>query len=76
MAARVFVVRRWLGEPWETEEMQPRWFPVHEVPYGEMWDDARYWLPRALAGEWVDMQFVYGPDNETVVEVTALGSGG
>jgi len=74
MAAWVFVARRWLGEPGETEEVQPRWFPVQGIPYAEMWDDARYWLPYVLAGARVEARFVYGADNATVAEATVLGS--
>ena len=36
------------GEPEETEEMEPRWFGVHEVPYEQMWQDDRFWLPSIL----------------------------
>lgn len=39
------------GEPQETEEMEPRWFGVSEVPYEQMWQDDRYWLPSILGEE-------------------------
>ena len=37
-------------EPQETEEMAPRWFGVNEVPYEQMWQDDRFWLPSVLLG--------------------------
>lgn len=48
-----FFVRRWEGEPKETEEMKPQWFDVAAVPYdGEcMWPEDKLWLPRVLQGE-------------------------
>ena len=35
-----------------------------------MWDDARYWLPRVLAGERVRATFSYADDCETVARVS------
>jgi hypothetical protein len=46
--------------------MAPSWFRVHEIPYDEMWDDDRYWLPYVLAGKRVRATFTYKADNETV----------
>lgn len=39
------------GEPGETPEAIPRWFPASELPYAEMWEDDRHWLPLLLAGQ-------------------------
>lgn len=36
------------GEPEETPEASPRWVDVDAVPYDQMWDDDRYWLPLLL----------------------------
>lgn len=38
------------GIPTETAEGAPLWAPLGEIPYGEMWEDDRLWLPHALAG--------------------------
>jgi ADP-ribose pyrophosphatase YjhB (NUDIX family) len=51
LEVHTFFVRRWAGEPKETGEMRPRWFHFYEIPYEKMWEDDRYWLPRALLGE-------------------------
>jgi len=43
---RVWVFRAELdGEPAESEESMPKWFPLSSIPYSEMWEDDRYWLP-------------------------------
>jgi 8-oxo-dGTP pyrophosphatase MutT (NUDIX family) len=42
----VFSVRRWGGEPEETDEMAPRWFGASELPFAKMWSDDRFWYPR------------------------------
>ncbi len=46
----VFLAAGCEGEPEETEEAVPLWTPVGEIPFGEMWEDDRWWLPGMLAG--------------------------
>jgi 8-oxo-dGTP diphosphatase len=62
----VFVTRTWSGLERESDELAPEWFPLDELPLESMWDDAKHWLPAALAGERVDATFSFGPDNSTV----------
>lgn len=62
----LFVVREWRGRVRESDELQPAWFQVGQIPYARMWDDCRYWLPRVLAGDSINACFTYGADNETV----------
>ena len=51
----VFLVREWSGEPQETEEMRPQFFPLDAVPYGpETWPEDVKWWPRIFAGEVLD----------------------
>jgi 8-oxo-dGTP diphosphatase len=63
----VFVTRTWSGSERESDELTPEWFPVDELPLESMWDDAKHWLPAALAGERIDATFSFGPDNSSVV---------
>ena len=65
----VFLASTWHGKPVESEEMIPAWFPVDEVPYEQMWQDAAYWLPAILAGQRIRARFTFQGDNETVDEV-------
>jgi 8-oxo-dGTP diphosphatase len=67
--ARVFLVRKWQGEPCETAEMVPAWFPVAEIPYEKMWHDYSYWLPRAIRGQNITGTYIYASDNKTVQAV-------
>jgi 8-oxo-dGTP diphosphatase len=62
----VFVCRDWSGDPQESDELAPEWFPVGAVPLDRMWDDARYWLPGVLAGGTVTATFEFGEDLRTV----------
>lgn len=63
----VFVCRTWAGEPAGSDELDPEWFALVDVPFAEMWDDARRWLPDVLAGGRVRRTFVFGEDLATVV---------
>jgi 8-oxo-dGTP diphosphatase len=63
----VFVTRTWSGHERESDELAPEWFAVDELPLHSMWDDAKHWLPAALAGERVEATFSFGPDNSSVV---------
>lgn len=55
----VYLSDKWKGEPTETEEMAPKWFGVDEIPYDEMWEDDRHWLPMVLAGEVIEGDFLF-----------------
>jgi len=58
----VFLSHGYSGEPTETDEAVPLWFPLNEVPYGEMWADDVVWLPQVLAGASVDGRFLFDAD--------------
>ncbi|MEW5907149.1 MAG: 8-oxo-dGTP diphosphatase [Elusimicrobiota bacterium] len=47
------------GEPRETDEASPHWFPTDAVPYAEMWADDPHWLPLMLAGTGFFGRFVF-----------------
>lgn len=61
----VFLAEDWAGEPKETPEMMPAWFNPQSIPWGEMWEDARYWLPHVLEGKKMRATFWY--DNQPQV---------
>ena len=44
----VYLTGVWEGEPKESEEMDPKWFPVGDIPYKEMWSADIHWLPIVL----------------------------
>jgi 8-oxo-dGTP diphosphatase len=67
--AEVYVTSAFSGEPAESDEIAPRWFAEGELPFGEMWDDARYWLPRVLAGQHVAVTISFAADCATVAAI-------
>ena len=46
-----FKVNKFTGQPKESEEMQPRWFDIKEIPFQKMWPSDKYWFPLFLEGK-------------------------
>lgn len=69
LEVHVFSTTSFSGEPVETEEMYPRWFEIHTIPYKEMWPDDSYWLPELLKGKCFIGSFLFGP-KDTILEHT------
>ncbi len=65
----VFVATDLEGESIETVEATPFWVALDSVPYDDMWEDDRHWLPQVLAGQRIDGWFVF--DGETMVSKRA-----
>lgn len=51
MEVHVFTTNKFEGTPTESEEMQPQWFPISEVPFDDMWPDDILWFPFLLKGQ-------------------------
>ena len=47
----IYLAEDYRGETRETAEATPLWFATDQLPYGEMWEDDREWLPLLLAGK-------------------------
>ena len=62
----VFVAEKWIGDPHESDEIQPAWFSSNKIPYANMWDDAQYWLPHILGGQVIEAHFTFQANNEIV----------
>jgi len=63
----VYLTQNWEGEITESDEMKPRWFPIKEIPYLEMWSDDIYWLPLVLQGEKIRARFSFD-ENQQVLD--------
>lgn len=62
----IFTAPDYLGEPQETPEAAPIWFPADHMPYHEMWADTRVWVPLVLAGQTVGGRAIF--DGDTLLE--------
>ena len=63
----VYFCEDWEQEPQESEEMNPSWFLVDNLPFSQMWPDDIFWLPRVIKGELVKGSFTFG-ENDIVLE--------
>ncbi|NIM71133.1 MAG: NUDIX domain-containing protein [Xanthomonadales bacterium] len=55
----VFRTDRYDGEAVETAEAVPLWTPVDRIPYDEMWEDDRIWLPLVIRGQHFSARWVF-----------------
>ena len=55
----VFFAYDHTGELQETDEADPFWVNVEEIPYDKMWEDDQYWLPEALQGKNITGKFIF-----------------
>ena len=62
LEVHVFRAEEWSGEPTESEEMRPQWFPVSLIPFPEMWSDDELWFPLLFAQKKFVGEFFF--DNE------------
>ena len=66
----------WKGEPAESDEAGPFWCGLDELPWDEMWEDDRDWLPLTLNGKKIRGYFIFDEDNmvcEKIDEVDNFG---
>ena len=62
----VFFTDEFEGEARETDEAIPLWTKIDAIPYDEMWEDDRYWLPLVIAGKHFRARFTF--DGERMIE--------
>jgi len=65
----VFRATEYAGTPEETAEADPRWFPVDDLPFAEMWQTDREWLPHVLDGGTFRGRFVYSDGEPQAVRI-------
>jgi 8-oxo-dGTP diphosphatase len=58
----VFLTDRFTGDPIETDEAVPRWTHIDAIPYEQMWQDDKLWLPLMLSGRFFVGRFVFDDD--------------
>lgn len=58
-----YIAHTWQGEAVETEEMRPQWYSFDTVPYEDMWQDDKHWLPEVLKGRILRGEFWFDDDD-------------
>lgn len=55
----IYVATKWDGESRESDEVRPKWFSIKKIPYQQMFEYDKYWLPPILDGKKVKGFFEY-----------------
>ncbi len=55
----IFLVKKWTGNPKESDEMKPMWFSRDKIPFNSMWPDDKHWMSIALAGKKFEGEFYF-----------------
>lgn len=55
------------GTPEESEEAIPSWHPIDDLPYKEMWEDDREWLPFVFDGETFAGEYRFDADGDELL---------
>ena len=57
------------GEPTETDEAIPVWFPVDSLPFERMWEDDPTWFPHMLEGRPFCGRYLFDGDQMLDAEI-------
>jgi len=66
----VFSTHSFRGIAKSSSEGEVRWFRANEIPYDEMWEDDRYWLPLVTQGKNFRWIFYYDEEGNHLIEHT------
>jgi 8-oxo-dGTP diphosphatase len=61
----IYFANQFVGSPIETDEAVPFWCSIKDIPYENMWEDDRHWLPIVLSGKFFRGYFIF--DNDTML---------
>ena len=65
----IFLVDSYEGIEKETEEMLPKWFNIKEIPFNEMWDNDKYWIPLVLNSKKIKAEITQDETNTVKKEI-------
>lgn len=69
MSVALYRGTTWTGEIVASDELDPEWHPVADLPTAAMWDDSRIWLPHVLRGERITADITYDATGTLVADV-------
>ena len=72
MYVHTYICEQWQGEPVESEEMKPQWYPIDNIPLEQMWADDPFWLPQVLAGKKVVGTYTFDRHNQLVTHTVRI----
>ncbi|KAG0031715.1 hypothetical protein BGZ81_000724 [Podila clonocystis] len=51
LETHIYHAHEYYGQIRECDEMRPQWFDIKDIPYEQMWEDDKIWLPEMLKGQ-------------------------
>lgn len=72
LEVHIFKLTNFDQEPFETEEMRPKWFSLDEIPFSQMWSDDSYWFPYFLQNKLFKGFFLFDKPSDTEHSATIL----
>jgi len=65
-----FFTDSWEGTPGESDEADPFWCPLTEIPWEKMWADDIHWLPGSLEGRFFRGRYIFDDDDMLSQDLT------
>ncbi len=65
----IYFIRTYHGAVRETEEMLPQWYDLRTLPYEQMWQGDKTWIPMILTGKKIQGRITFAADNDTVQDI-------
>jgi len=62
MKGTVFTAESSRGILTETDEADPFWVSISDIPYTKMWEDDLLWLPHVIKGKKIEGRFIFDDD--------------
>lgn len=69
MHTDVFLTSTFEGSLRETDELDPLWYPLDNLPIAQMWGDAEHWISQLITTPSQEFTVIMAEDNEAVAEV-------
>lgn len=64
----VFLTSVFEGAPRDLGEGELKWFDPSKLPFHEMWEDDKFWLPHVLAGKSINGHFFFTGDFDKIFD--------
>lgn len=68
--AHVYLATDFTGTPTETDEAIPLWYPITGIPYDEMWEDDRLWVPLVFRRQRFSARYIF--DNDRMLDSNVI----
>lgn len=73
LTVTIYISHKWQGKAINTTGTRPTWFDFNQIPYSDMTDDCKEWLPKILDGDKIIVEVYSKLDpisqNELIQEV-------